>query len=111
PSAWLRARDTLALEPDLEPRGLLGAGAYSDTVMDDARLCVAVARDAAVHGAAIHTYTEVVGARPAPAPHAAGAPGGLLGGAVEIIARDVIDGGERSFVARAGVNATGPRAD
>jgi glycerol-3-phosphate dehydrogenase len=111
PSAWLRAREALSLEPDLEPRGLLGAGAYSDTVMDDARLCVAVARDAAAHGAAIHTYTEVVGARPAPGPPATGAPVGLEGGTVEIIARDVIDGGERSFLARAVVNATGPWAD
>ena len=111
PHAWLRPNETLALEPDLEPRGLLGAGAYSDTVMDDARLCVAVARDAAAHGAAIHTYTEVVGARPAPGPAATGAPADLEGGAIEVIVRDVLDGGERSFSARAVVNATGPWAD
>lgn len=111
PNAWLRAREVMALEPDLEPRGLLGAGAYSDTIVDDARLCVAVARDAAAHGAAIHTYTEVVGARPAPGPAATGAPAGLEGGTIEIIARDAIDGGERSFLARAVVNATGPWAD
>ncbi len=110
PHAWMRPNETLALEPDLEPRGLLGAGAYSDTVMDDARLCVAVARDAAAHGAAIHTYTEVVGARPAPGPTALGAPAGLEGGTIEIIVRDVLDGGERSLLARAVVNATGWRA-
>ena len=111
PNAWLGPRETLALEPDLEPRGLLGAGAYSDTVMDDARLCVAVARDAAAHGAAIHTYTEVVGARPVPEPSPTGPAGGPAPGEVEIIARDVIEGGERSFIARAVVNATGPWAD
>ncbi|HEY6866716.1 MAG TPA: glycerol-3-phosphate dehydrogenase/oxidase [Candidatus Eisenbacteria bacterium] len=111
PNGWFGSKETLALEPDLEPRGLLGAGAYSDAVMDDARLCVAVARDAAAHGAAIHTYTAVVGARPAPAPSPTGPAGGPPPGEVEIIARDVIDGGERSFVARAVVNATGPWAD
>ncbi len=111
PHAWLRANEALALEPALEPHGLLGAGAYSDTVMDDARLCVAVARDAAAHGAAIHTYMEVVGARPAPVPTAVGAPPGSEGGAIEVIARDVLDGGERAFTARVVVNATGPWAD
>ena len=111
PHAWLRATEALALEPELEPRGLLGAGAYSDTIMDDARLCIAVARDAAAHGAAIHTYTEVVGARPAPGPAATGAPAGIEGGTIEVIVRDVLDGGERSFSARAVVNATGPWAD
>ena len=62
---WCGARDALALEPG--PRSRAGCAApalYSDVVMDDARLAVAVARDAAAHGAEIHTYTEVVGARP-----------------------------------------------
>src|SRR5262245_2638129 len=76
----LGVRDTLALEPELEPRGLRGAALYSDAVMDDARLAVAVARDAARHGAAIHTYTAMIGARPA------------ADGAVELIARDALDG-------------------
>jgi len=105
PHGWLRAREALALEPDLEPRGLLGAGTYSDAVMDDARLCVAVARDAARHGAEIHTYTEVVGARP-------GAEDGVPPvSTVEVIGRDAIEGGERSFRARAVVNAAGPWSD
>jgi len=93
------ARDALALEPDLEPRGLRGAALYSDAVMDDARLAVAVARDAARHGAAVHTYTRMIGARPA------------RDGAVELIARDAIDGTERRWVARAVINAAGPWAD
>ena len=105
PPSWHDARATVALEPDVEPRGLLGAGAYSDTVVDDARLSVAVARDAAAHGATIHTYHEVVGARPGPAEGAPPIP------TVEVIARDTVEGGERSFLARFVVNATGPWSD
>lgn len=97
--AWLGARRALAAEPALEPWGLRGAGVYGDAVMDDARLAVAVARDAAAHGAVIHTWNEVTGARPAAA------------GAVEIIARDRLRGGERTFTARAVVNAAGPWTD
>ena len=103
--AWHGARAALALEPEIEPHDLLGAGAYSDAVVDDARLCVAVARDAALHGAAIHTYTEVVGARPGPAQ------GSPPAATIEIIARDMLGGGERSFLARVVVNAAGPWAD
>jgi glycerol-3-phosphate dehydrogenase len=47
--------------------GLRAAGIYSDVVMDDARLAMAVARDAATHGAEILTHTELVAARPEPA--------------------------------------------
>ncbi|MBI5711219.1 MAG: FAD-dependent oxidoreductase [Candidatus Eisenbacteria bacterium] len=96
---WLGARAARALEPALEPRGLRGAGLYADAVMDDARLAVAVARDAARHGAQVHTWTEVTGARPA------------TGGAVVLTARDRVEGGERSFVARAVVIAAGPWTD
>ncbi len=53
-----------ALEPGLEPVGLRGAGLYSDMVMDDARIAIAVARDAAAHGAEILTATDLVAARP-----------------------------------------------
>jgi glycerol-3-phosphate dehydrogenase len=64
PHVMADARQALALEPALEPEGLRGAGIYSDLVMDDARLAVAVARDAAAHGAEILTRTELVAARP-----------------------------------------------
>ena len=37
----VRPPEALALEPDLEPTGLLGASLYSDVVMDDARLAQA----------------------------------------------------------------------
>jgi glycerol-3-phosphate dehydrogenase len=94
----VRAREALALEPELEPTGLLGAALYSDVVMDDARLAIAVARDAAAHGAAIHPWTEVIGARPA-------------GEHVEVMARDALGGGERRLTARAVVNAAGPWVD
>ena len=96
--AAVRPREALALEPDLAPTGLLGAGLYSDVVMDDARLAIAVARDAAAHGAAIHPWTEVIGARPS-------------GGHVEVIARDALGGGERLVTARVVVNAAGPWVD
>jgi len=94
----VRPREALALEPDLEPTGLLGAALYSDVVMDDARLAIAVARDAAAHGAAIHPWTEVIGARPA-------------GAHVEVMARDGLSGGERRLITRAVVNAAGPWVD
>jgi glycerol-3-phosphate dehydrogenase len=96
--AAVRSREALALEPELEPTGLLGAGLYSDVVMDDARLAIAVARDAAAHGAAIHPWTEVLGARPA-------------GEHVDVMARDLLGGGERRVTARAVVNAAGPWVD
>lgn len=99
PHGYVSRRGALALEPGLSGDGLRGAGLYSDAVMDDARIGIAVARDAAMHGAAIHTYTECVGARPAP------------DGGFEVIARDLIEGGERTFGARVLVNATGPWTD
>jgi glycerol-3-phosphate dehydrogenase len=99
PRAVVRAREALALEPDLAPAGLLGAGLYSDVVMDDARLAVAVARDAMAHGAAIHTWTEALAARPSG------------GDRVEVVARDALGGGELRLTARAVVNAAGPWAD
>ena len=61
------ARQARALEPGLEPTGLKGAGIYGDVVMDDARLAIAVARDAAAHGAEILTRCDLVAARPEPA--------------------------------------------
>jgi glycerol-3-phosphate dehydrogenase len=99
PATVLRAREVRRLEPGLEPRGLKGAGAYTDVVMDDARLAVAVARDAAAHGAEIRTYTEVIGARPA------------AGGGIELLAIDRLEGGEQACTAPIVVNAAGPWAD
>lgn len=67
PYVMADARQARALEPGLVTDGLRGAGTYSDLVMDDARLTVAVARDAAAHGAEVLTRTELVAARPDPA--------------------------------------------
>jgi glycerol-3-phosphate dehydrogenase len=99
PHTTVGRREAMALEPDLAEQDLVGAGLYSDAVMDDARLAIAVARDAAAHGAAIHTYTEATGARPAERD------------AIEVLTRDALDGTERRFVARAIVNASGAWAD
>lgn len=98
---WAGARDARALEPGLSPDGLLGAGLYSDGVMDDARLAIAVARDAAAHGAAIRTRAELLVARPAP-----GATGELA-----LTVRDRESGAEDEVRSRAIVNATGPWTD
>ncbi|TMQ48856.1 MAG: glycerol-3-phosphate dehydrogenase/oxidase [Candidatus Eisenbacteria bacterium] len=99
PHSMARASEALALEPDIERSGLKGAGFYSDVVMDDARLAVAVGRDAAGHGAEIHTYTEACAARPGE------------DGAIEVIAIDRLSGAQQSFHARVVVNAAGPWAD
>jgi glycerol-3-phosphate dehydrogenase len=93
------APDALALEPGLAHEGLTGAGLYSDVVMDDVRLAVVVAMDAAAHGAAIHTWTEVTGARPGP--H----------GGITLTARDRIDGGASTVTARVVINAAGAWGD
>ena len=94
------ARQARALEPGLEPAGLRGAGVYGDVVMDDARLALAVARDAAAHGAEIVTRAELVAARPDPSS------GRLV---IEVRRRE---GGEvLTRAARLIVNATGAWAD
>jgi len=100
PHGMLSTRDAQALEPGLETRGLRAAALYSDVVMDDARLAVAVARDAAEHGAAIHTHCEVAGAHPAPE-----------GEGIELELRDHLAGGSFALVCRCLVNATGPWTD
>jgi glycerol-3-phosphate dehydrogenase len=99
PHVMARAREALELEPGLSPKGLGAAGIYSDAVMDDARLAVAVARDAAAHGAAIHTYHAPTAA--SPGEH----------GAISITVRDRFGDADVTFTARAVVNATGPWAD
>jgi glycerol-3-phosphate dehydrogenase len=105
PHVMARPRDALELEPQLAPQGLLGAGIYSDVVMDDARVVVAVARDAAAHGAEIHTWTEPVAARRSEAKEGS-APGGIA-----LTVRDRLDGAERTLVARLLINATGSWSD
>ena len=55
------AKAALALEPHLRPDGLRGALEYYDCATDDARLVLENALDAQGLGAAMHTYTEVIG--------------------------------------------------
>src|SRR5262245_7655040 len=93
----VRADAARALEPELAPEGLKGAALYSDIVMDDVRLAVAVARDAAAHGAEIQTWTEAIAARPLPDE------------LVEVTTRG--PEGERRFRTRAVVNASGAWSD
>lgn len=99
PHGAASARDTAALEPDLNEQGLLGSGLYSDVVMDDGRLAVAVAMDAARHGAVIHTWTEATGARPEP------------DGTLTLVARDRLEHRELRLSGRVIVNACGAWAD
>ena len=98
PHQMLGARATLALEPALAPAGLRGAGIYTDVVMDDAQLGIAVARDAAQHGAAVRTWTEVTHAR-------------REGARIELGLQDRLDGAEDAVVARCVVVAAGPWTD
>jgi len=100
PHVLASARQALALEPALEADGLRAAGIYSDVVMDDARLAIAVARDAAAHGAEILTHTELAAARPDPSTGRQ---------VVELRAR--VAGGVRSLKPLLIVNATGAWGD
>ncbi|HET9325766.1 MAG TPA: glycerol-3-phosphate dehydrogenase/oxidase [Candidatus Eisenbacteria bacterium] len=97
--ASVRRAEALALEPDLAEGGLKGAGLYTDAVMDDARLAVAVGLDAVSHGAQVHNYTEAIGLRPADADR------------FDLLARDRLSGAEIALRGRVIINATGPWAD
>ena len=97
--ASVRRAEALALEPDLAEGGLKGAGLYTDAVMDDARLAVAVGLDAVSHGAQVHNYTEAVGLRPADPDR------------FDLLARDRLSGAEIALRGRVIINATGPWAD
>lgn len=104
PHGWADAAQARALEPALAADGLRGAGLYSDAVMDDARLAVAVARDAAAHGAELRTHAELTAVRPD------GEPGRESHGVTGVV-RDRLTGDETPVRARVLVNATGAWAD
>ncbi len=100
PHVMADARQARTLEPGVETKGLKGAGLYTDMVMDDARLAIAVARDAAAHGAEILTRTELVAARPDPSTGR------------QVVEARTRDGGDTiTRRARLVVNATGAWAD
>ena len=56
--AWLRLEEALTREPRLRGEGLAGAGVYYDAWTDDARLVLAVVKDAAAEGTVVANYAE-----------------------------------------------------
>lgn len=56
----LRAARALAHLPTMDPKRLASAYVYYDASADDARLCLALARTAADHGAALANHVEVL---------------------------------------------------
>jgi len=103
PASAHSAADLGRLEPSIDAANLSGGGAYTDGVMDDAGLAIALVREARAHGALIRTYREPTDARQ------------LDDGTFEISARDRLAEGEprTSDVVRARVivNATGSWSD
>ncbi len=89
------AKEALALEPGLAPRGLLGAALYWDAQVDDARFCAAIAVAAAGSGAEIRTHTALTSLR-------------RDSGEWRARHRDERTGAEEEARARAVVNAAGP---
>ena len=57
----LKAAETLAHFPTMRADRVAGGYLYYDATADDARLCLAVAQTAAVHGAAVASRCRVVG--------------------------------------------------
>ncbi len=95
----LGKRALLEREPTVRERGLLGGARYFDAQCDDARLVLATARSAALHGAVIATYTAVED---------------LEWAADRVIGLRVVDrlsGARGTLRAAAVVNATGPWVD
>ena len=100
PTRFLSSRKALALEPTLPADGLQGAGLYWDAQMNDARLCLENALDAAALGADLHPHHEIVSIERAP-------------GAVRVRARDLLapDADYVEAEAPAVVNAAGAWVD
>lgn len=97
---FLTREETLASEPQLNPRGLQGAARYYDCQVElPERLALANAVDAAEHGALVRTYTEVVRFI---------REGGRV---VGVEARDIATDRRVNVRANVVVNATGPWLD
>ena len=95
---WLDRARALEAEPVLDTPSLHGAYRYVDAQMDDARLCVENAIDAAENGARIHTRTEVTGLI-------------VRGGSVVGVRVRDASGSRAEISARLVVNAAGPWYD
>jgi glycerol-3-phosphate dehydrogenase len=95
----LRPRQVLAAAPGLRPAGLAGGAEYADAWMDDARLCLAVVRTAALHGARVANYVEATAFER------------QAGRIAAVRAQDRLGGAELRLAARLVLNATGPWGD
>jgi glycerol-3-phosphate dehydrogenase len=95
----LHARQLRHEFPALKAPGLAGGGEYYDAQMDDARLCLAVMRTAALHGACVANYVEAT---------AFLNEGGRI---VGVRAVDRIRNDELIIHAQQVLNATGPSVD
>jgi glycerol-3-phosphate dehydrogenase len=80
--------------PSLRGAGLLGAATYFDAQMDDSRLCIEVLKTAAIAGACLANYVEVIA---------------FESGVVRVV--DRVGGAEFTIRARQVLNATGPWVD
>jgi glycerol-3-phosphate dehydrogenase len=102
PAAGHSAADLGRLEPPLDVSNLAGGGAYTDGVVDDTGLAIALAREARAHGALVRTHREPAAVRKRD------------DGTFEITARDRLAGGDAHpdvIHARVVVNATGSWSD
>jgi glycerol-3-phosphate dehydrogenase len=96
---WLSPERALKLEPALKKDRLAGAGLYADCATDDARLVLALIKDAWSRGALVVNYTKVVDFEKN---------GGKI---VGVRALDLASGTEFSVKGRITVNSTGPWSD
>jgi len=96
---WLSAEKALEVEPTLRRDLLAGAGLYADCATDDARLTLALIRDAWSRGVPVANYTEVVGFEKE------------QGKVVGVEAVDLLSGTQLRVKSKVVVNATGPWSD
>jgi glycerol-3-phosphate dehydrogenase len=96
---WIRPEQIQSREPALRRDGLVGGALYCDFLTDDARLVLAIVKDAWTRGAIVANYTEVVGFEK---------DRGRIAG---ITAVDSISGEQFRVYAKVVVNATGPWSD
>jgi glycerol-3-phosphate dehydrogenase len=96
---WLSPEKALEREPTLRRDALVGAGVYADCATDDARLVLALIKDAWSRGTLLANYIEVVGFEK---------DRGKIGG-VKVL--DLLSGSEFNAKAKIVVNATGPWSD
>ena len=96
---WLSPERALELEPALKKDRLAGAGLYADCATDDARLVLALIKDAWRRGVLVANYAKVVGFEKKD------------GKIVGVRTLDLITGTELSVRGKVTVNATGPWSD